>query len=280
MPITLALFTALFFGAADFAGGIATRRSRVVPVLGGSHAVGLAGIVVAALLLADAFSWPDFGLGAIAGAFGGTGIFFLYRRLAVGPMAIVAPLTAVTSAIVPVGADLVAGRSFGGLTWIGIVMAVVAIAIVSAADGVGHGAPVTGTVIVESLLSGVGFGAMFITLDQTDAASAPWPIVASRILTVGLMLVVVLVGPAANRIRLDRRTLGLIAVTGVLDTGSNTLFLYATLEGELAVVAVLSSLYPVVTAGLARVFYDERLSRIQVVGATMALGATLLIAAG
>lgn len=280
MPIVLALLTATFFGVGDFTGGLATRRSRIVPVIAGAHVVGLAGIGVVTAFVAETFTIRDFLLGVGAGGLGGVGIFFLYRRLAIGPMAVVAPLTAVTSAVVPVTADLTRGGSFSTLTWIGMAAAVAAIGIVSAADDGGSGRPVTASVVLESLLAGIGFGSFFIVLDATDAASAPWPIVGSRLCTVAVLVLVLLLGPASARVRPDRATASLIVLTGVFDTGSNTLFLYATLEGDLAVVAVLSSLYPVVTAWLARLVFDERLGTVQMSGAGLAVVATMLIAAG
>ncbi len=98
--------------------------------------------------------------------------------------------------------------------------------------------------------------------------------------TVVVLVLVLVLGPTSARTRPDPATAWLIVLTGVFDTGSNTLFLYATLEGDLAVVAVLSSLYPVVTAWLARLVFDERLGAMQLSGAGLAVVATMLIAAG
>ena len=100
MAVLLSLLTAAFYGAGDFCGGLATKRAKVIQVVALSHTVGLAGVLILAPLLADAFTWRDAGLGGLGGIFGGIGVGLLYRRLAVGPMSVVAPLTAVTSASV------------------------------------------------------------------------------------------------------------------------------------------------------------------------------------
>ncbi len=283
MAVVLSLLTSLFFGVADFAGGAATRRTSVLSVVAGAHTVGLVGISAVALVVADEFDIDDLGLGALAGAFGGLGIVLLYRGLARGPMAVVAPLTAVASAIVPIVADTLSGESFSGVIWVGMALALVAIAIVSAAEGDGASAPVTTRIVAEALVAGVGFGAFFVVLDQTDASSAPWPIVGARILTTAALGAALLArGGRARRMpaRPARLVLALIVVTGLGDTIANTLFLYATLEGDLAIVSVLSSLYPVVTAGLAATLLGERPSALQVAGAAAAVVATALIASG
>ncbi len=278
MAVFLSLVTAALFGTGDFCGGLAAKRTSVVQVVLGSHLVGLVGVVAASLVLAEQFLVADFLLGMAAGAFGGLGVGLLYRGLARGPMGVVAPLTAVTSASAPAAWGVGFGDSLSGLAWIGIVLAVMAIGLVSSTSG-GPASSVTVQVVVEALLSGIGFGAFFILIDATDAVSAPWPVVGSRLLTtVGI-----------GGFLLARRGTGalewggaglLIVLTGVFDTGSNVLFLYATHEGLLTTVAVLSSLYPVATVLLARLVLDERMTRPQIAGFLAAMAATVLIAAG
>lgn len=278
MTIFLSLVTAAIFGSGDFFGGLSAKRTAIVQVVAGSHFVGLIGVTLAAFLIADEFSMRAFGLGAAGGLFGGIGVGLLYRRLAVGPMAVVAPITAITSAAVPALWAVFNGDSLSSLAWAGVFVALIAIGLVSYSDD-GAGAQVTPLVIGESLLSGAGFGAFFIFLDATEAVNAPWPVVGARLLTTcGLVLFML-----ATRHKLipnDRVALWLIAATGLLDTGSNIIFLYATNRGSLTVVAVLSSLYPISTVLLARFVLSERMTRIQLGGFVTALVATALIAAG
>ena len=278
MAIVLSLLTAVFFGAGDFAGGLATRRTRVVEVVAGAHLVGLVGVGLAAPLMAEAFTLRDLGLGAVAGVFGGVGLVFLYRRLAIGPMSVVAPLTAVTSAVVPVVADVARGSDFSITTWVGIVVGLTAIAVISGSDADGP-QPITPSVVSESLLAGIGFGGFFVVVDLAESATAPWPIVGARLVTVGVLGLVVLTRPDRIATR-SGATVALIAVAGALDTLSNTLFLYASNVGDLAVVSVLSSLYPLSTVLIAWIVLRERLTGWQAIGVTAAVAATLLIASG
>lgn len=278
MAVFLSLLTAACYGAGDFCGGLAAKRIKVVQVVAISHLFGLIGVVILSPFLADAFTWRDAGLGALGGVFGGMGVALLYRRLAVGPMSVVAPLTAVTSAAVPSVWGLTTGESLGLAAAIGVGLALVAVVLVSAvADG--HSAPVTPVVVVESLLSGVGFGTFFIFLDATESATAPWPVASARLVTATALFGFMLATRREIRPR-AQNALGVIALVGLFDTGSNITFLYATNEGLLTLVAVLSSLYPIGTVILARLVLAERMTKPQLWGFVLAMAATGLIAAG
>lgn len=278
MEVLLGLVTAAAFGTGDFFGGLSAKRTAVLYVVGFSHLFGLIGMAVLAPIVADMFTWQDFGLGVIAGAVGGVGVALLYRGLARGPMAVVAPLTAITSAAVPAAWGVLDGETFSAWAWIGIGFALVAIALTSIPSA-GDMTPVTNRVIVESLLAGVGFGTMFIFYDITNDAAAPWPLVGARLITAGVLVTVIM---TARRSGLPsaRRAMWPIVLTGLFDTGSNAAFLYATTLGDLTIVAVLSSLYPATTVLLARFVLDERVSRTQLTGLFAALLATALIALG
>lgn len=277
--------TAAVFGIGDFFGGMATKRARVLQVVAGSHLVGALGATIVALVLAERFDWGDVGLGMIGGGFGVAGVALLYRRLAVGPMSVVAPLTAIASAVVPAAWGIRSGDELTSVGWVGVGFGLVAIVLVSLVsdDGESGSSPVTPQVIIESLLSGVGFGTMFIFLDATDASSAPWPVAGARVFTSSLMLIVLAVvskRAGARLVPAERSTLGLIALVGLLDTGSNAMFLYASNAGQLTVVSVLASLYPVSTVLLARFVLDERMTKFQGVGFAAALLATILLGLG
>ncbi len=274
----LGLVTALCFGSGDFFGGLSAKKTSVLYVVGFSHLVGLVSVLALAPVLADAFTWSDFGIGAISGAFGGVGVALLYRGLARGPMAVVAPLTAITSASMPAIWGVTSGESLSGLAWAGIAVALVAIGMASIPNE-SDGTPVTARVVVESLLAGVGFGTMFILLDATTDATAPWPIVGARTLTTALLMVVIFTVKRED-LPTVRPAAWLIVVTGLFDSGSNVIFLFATNIGDLSIVSVLSSLYPASTVVLARFWLGERMSRIQVGGLALALVAAGLIAAG
>ncbi len=278
MAVFLSVLTAALFGAGDFLGGLAGRRIRVIQVLAASHLVGLVGITFAALVLADDFIAVDLVWGAAAGVAGFVGLGLLYRGLARGPMGVVAPLTAITSAAVPAAWGVVIGGDvLSGGGWAGVAIALASIVLVSGEPAGTRGVPAL--TVIEGLLAGTGFGFMFVILEQTDAASAPWPIVGARLLTGGGLLLLFVV--SRERIMpTDPITRRLVVGLGVLDTSSNALFLYAADAGSLTIAAVLSSLYPVATAVLASVVLHERLTRFQRLGFLAALIGASLIAVG
>lgn len=276
--ILLSLVTAAVYGSGDFCGGLAAKRTSVIRVVTGSHLVGLIGVGAIAPFLAERAQPRDLILGAIGGAFGGLAIGLLYRRLAVGPMHVVAPLTAITSALVPTAWGVAIGERLSIPVWIGITCGLLAIGLISSSSAATH-APVTLQVVGESLLAGCGFGAFFILLDATESVSAPWPVVTSRVLTT-VCLISFLSFKRQPIFERDGVTLGLVAATGVFDVAANLGFLYATQRGNVAVVSLLTSLYPLSTVALARIILGERMTSLQGWGVVVALGATGLIAAG
>ena len=277
MAITLALLTAALFGTGDFLGGLAGKRMSVLRVLAISHTIGLVLITIGAVVIADEFLLDDLAWGALAGIAGFIGLALLYRGLARGPMGVVAPLTAITSAAVPAGWGLlIDNESLAGTAWIGVVVALVAIGLASASPI--EQSPISLAAILEALLAGVGFGLMFVGLDQTVEASAPWPVVGGRLMTVSAMAVFFFIVKRESPLPPVSADIRLPAIAGLVDTFSNALFLYATLEGDLAIVAVLSSLYPIATVILARLVLGERLTRLQQSGFVAAMVATTLIA--
>ncbi len=282
MAVLLSLLTSAMFGTGDFCGGLAAKRADLLQVVGGAHLVGLIGAAVAAVFVADQFTVESALLGAGGGVFGAIGVALLYRRLALGPMAVVAPLTAITSAALPAMWGVATGDEVSGLVWVGVVLALVAIGLVSSTESDHTPVQVTPAVILESLLAGAGFGLMFVFFDATDADTAPWPVVSARLLTTTVLVVLVALGARSRGqfTRPDRTGLWLIALVGIFDTSSNVTFLYASDEGSLTVVAVLSSLYPVATVILARVVLAERMTPLQLWGFVAAMVATGLIAAG
>lgn len=174
------------------------------------------------------------------------------------------------------GGLLVADEPLAGTARIGVVVALLAIGLASASPV--KQSSVSVAAILEALFAGVGFGLMFVGLDQTVEASAPWPIVGGRLMTVSAMAVFFFIVKRESPLPPVRSDIRLPAVAGFVDTFSNALFLYATLEGDLAIVAVLSSLYPIATVILARVVLGEGLTRLQQSGFVAAMAATTLIA--
>lgn len=275
MAALFALASAGLFGTGDFCGGLAAKSTPARQVVLWSHVIGLVGVAGLAPLLADAFSASDFLLGGLGGLAGMLGVLLLYRNLALGPMAIVAPLTAVASAMVPLLWDLADGASLSRLAAIGVVTGLIAIVLVSIEPDATEGAAITVRTVAESLLSGAGFGTFFVLLDATESASAPWPVVGARVAST-LAMALVVFGAGAFRSP-PKAAWGVIALAGLCDVGGNIAFLLATNRGQLAVVAVLAALYPAITAVLANVVLDERIARIQLVGFVLALASVVLV---
>jgi len=280
MVLALALASATVYGVADFLGGMATRRAAVLAVTGLSQ---LTGLVVLAALLPFRPGGPtgaDLALGALAGLFGGAGLVLFYSGLAAGPMSVVAPLTAVTSAGLPVLVGVLLGERPSTGSLVGVALSLVAILLVSAEPGSSARQALAGLrtrATLMALAAGAGFGGFFSVLGQTGEAAGLWPLAAARVASVVMLAGVAL----ALGARLSRGTgaLALIVASGVLDMAANVLYLVAVRGGLLTLVAVIASLYPVSTVLLARLVLAERLARPQIAGLGVAAAGVALIAA-
>lgn len=284
MPYFLAIASALFYGAADFAGGVATRRAGAMPVVVLSQ---LSGFVLLALLMpmlpAASPSHADLLWGVSAGLAGSIGVALLYHGLAIGRMAVVAPTTAVCAVAIPVIVSVLLGERPALLAAAGIVLGVVSIVLVSqqtaSAAEVHAGAPAGRfSPITIALMSGVGIGFFLLFLAQTRPAAGMWPILASRLTSVTLFGT--LAAARRQSLRMPSRILGLVLVCGAVDMLANGLYLLAARAGPLSLVVTLSSLYPASTVLLARVVLGERLNARQITGVGCALAAIALIVSG
>jgi uncharacterized membrane protein len=271
MSVPIALPTAVAYGLADFAGGLAARRAPVLAVTAVVQLAGLLALLPVVLLVPGTPSVAAFVTGGLAGIAGAVGLLLYLRALAVGPMGVVAPLSAVVGAGLPLLVGVLGGERPGPVTLLAVALALVAIVLATAGTGT-DAATRLGSLL--GLAAGVGFGAFFIGMDATPPASGLWPLVAGRVVTVTLLGALLLTRRAAAR---PNR---LMIVSGVADTAANAGFLLATRLGDLGVSAVVVSLYPVVVVLLARIVLRERLTRVQLTGAGLALGAGVLLAAG
>lgn len=281
MFVLLALASAACYGAADFLGGLTSKRANTLAIVVVSQLAGLLLLLIAfPLLPTSSPSTMDFVWGAIAGLTGGTGVALLYRALAIGVMAVVAPTTAVCAVVIPVLVAVGLGERPSLVAVAGIVLAIIAIALVSQSD---HPEPVlheersgSGTsAFTLALLSGIAIGFFFVALARTSADAGLWPLVTARAVSVGLFAVMALL--ASQSLRLWGGTLGIVVVGGSLDMIANLLYMIATRSGPLSVVVTLASLYPASTVLLARVVLHERLSRRQWIGIVCAMAAVVMI---
>ncbi|MER7996614.1 MULTISPECIES: EamA family transporter [Micromonospora] len=273
LPIVLAAVSALAFGTADFSGGKASRWADPIAVTVVSQMLSLPLLVVLVLVVPGIPSALDLGWGLLAGVAGAGGVMLLYRALATGVMAVVAPVTAITAAIVPIVAGLVLAHSPGAVALGGAGLAVVAIGLVSLGER-GAARRVSGRVLAMALAAGLLFGVFFALLGQADESAGMWPVLAVRVSSVAFGLA--LAARTGTRLRLGRRVLGWAAAAGLLDSAANALFLAAAGRGHLSVVAAVASLYPASTVLLALAVDRERLRPVQLAGLGFAAAALVL----
>lgn len=273
--VAFGLLSALSWGAGDFNGGLATRKTSVAGVVLISHVFGLLLLVALALLAAEPLPAPqDAVWGGVAGLAGLGGLVALYRALASGRMGIAAPISGVLTAGLPVLFSIGSSGLPTVLQMAGFGLAFLAIWLVSAAPTGGGKAGNIGLAI----LAGSGFGIFFILMDQIHTGAVFWPLVAARCASVTVMLGFMLSKHRANAVLPGSRSLvGLVLLSSALDVAGNVFFLAATQAGRLDIAAVVSSLYPASTILLARLVIKEQLSQIQLAGVLAALAAIVLI---
>ena len=276
MAVVLALSSAVVYGASDFLGGLSSRRASVFGVVALSQIAGLVALLALLPWLGGPVSLADLGWGAAAGLVGSIGLLVFFRALSRGVMSVIAPVTAVTAAAVPVLAGFLDGDRIGPVAGAGILLALVAVVLVSAEGGLGQLRAARPASLGAPLAAGVAFGSFFVLLDRTSDDSGLTPLVAARLASFVLVAVVALVGKRS--LRVGRRAMPLVLASGVGDMTANALFLLATQqEGQLAITGVLASLYPVSTVVLAQVLLREHLVRAQIAGLAAAIGAVVLI---
>jgi drug/metabolite transporter (DMT)-like permease len=275
MTALLAVASALLIGGADFVGGITSRRASAVRVAVLAQLAGLVLAIPAAVFVDwERITASDVAWSLASGLAVGIGLALFYTAMARGMISVVAPVTAVTGAIVPVVYALGGGERPGTAALAGIALAVLAIALVSVAPGEGGGGPRT---LALAVAAGLLFGLFYVFLSRVDEDAGLWPVAISRI---GSAVVLVAMALAATGgIRLERGLAPRIALIGVLEVAAATALLVALQRGPVSVASVLASLYPVTTTFLAAVALRERLSRVQLGGVALALAAVTLISA-
>jgi drug/metabolite transporter (DMT)-like permease len=267
------LASALSWGAGDFSGGLAAKRSPVLAVVAFGQATGFALVVALALMrgepppAASALAWA-----AGAGASGAVGLAALYRGLAVGRMGLVAPVSAVLCAGIPVLWGAHAEGLPGPAKLAGFGLALVGIWLLAGLAGADLGRRGLGL----ALLAGCGFGGFLVLMARGAHGGTYWPLAAAR----GSSLLLALAAALASRQpwRPALQALPLVLLSGALDAGGNAFFVRASQTGRLDVAAILSSMYPATTVLLAALLLRERASRPQVAGIAVVLAAIGLIA--
>ncbi|BBO69526.1 hypothetical protein DSCA_34560 [Desulfosarcina alkanivorans] len=274
LAITCGLCSAVAWGAGDFAGGFASRRGNALTVVLFSQLIG--GILLFCLATAFARSLPPAGhlvSGGLAGIFGVLGLTGLYSGLARGRMGLVAPLSAVVTAVVPMTFSFFVEGLPGGFRLTGFAVAMAAVWFLSSPGGKSRIAPGE---LRLSLLAGLGFGLFFIFMDHASSQAVLWPLVAAR--AAAIVVMAVLLAVTRQLAAPPRGQFTFIALAGILDTAGNAAFGMAAHLGRLDIAAILASLYPASTVLLAWLVFRERLGRRQWFGVATAAVALVLIA--
>ncbi len=273
LAITYGLASALTWGASDFSGGYASRKAAVLRVIFWSQLLGGALILFLALLFSSVIPPLDhLALGALAGIFGVLGLVALYMGLARGRMGIVAPISALVTAALPVAFSLLQEGLPSPSKLAGFAFALLAVWFLSynkTSPGFRFDE------LVLPVLAGIGFGLFFVLIDQGTTKSVLWPLAAARGASVSLVGGFLLFSRTQGKT--SGKDLPFIFLAGVFDSLGNLFFALAANLGRLDVSAVLASLYPASTVLLAWLILKERLQRLQWAGVLSAAAGLVLI---
>lgn len=317
LTAVLGLVGAFVYGSADFLGGIAARRISAIRVTAIAALSGLVLLLIALPFVGGEWSAAAVGWGALSGVTGAIAISLLYACLAIGPMSILSPLTALVSAVVPMTWGLLGGEQFGPIGYVGLCLALVAVVLVGFVPEKGAVRPSLRGILM-AVGSGAMIGAFLIIIDQTPDSSGLVPLVMNRGVNGVIMLAVVGLLALRSRAR-SRMTVSVAAgsapathpahpappahqdallqpadrptiasgwlpglpfalACGVLDTAANILMLFGLRIGDLAAFSVLIALYPAGTIVLAAAVLRERIAPIQWVGLALAVTAAGMLA--
>ncbi|MET8172272.1 EamA family transporter [Streptomyces clavifer] len=275
IALLLALGSSLAYGCADFLGGLGARKAHVLRTV---MIAAPASLTVELLLwpfLGTSFAPPTLAWGAASGVASAAAFALLYRTLAIGPMNVLSPVTALISAMLPVGVGLLQGEHLGLAGLIGLPLALAAVVLVSAGHGAGSARP-TRAALLMALGAGAAIALQLIFLHQAPSDSGVGPLIVGRAVSSAVTLAAA--GLMIRRLGSEKPDYTMSAAAGVLDSVANLLFLLAARSGDLAVVSVITALYPAGTVLLARTVLAERIYRPQLIGLSTAAVAVSLLA--
>lgn len=295
LVVVIGLVGALIFGSADFLGGLAAKRISSIRVTALAAVTGLVALLLALPLIGGTWSAEAVLYGGLSGIAGAGAIVLLYACLAIGPMSILSPLTAVVSAIVPMTAGLLRGERLETLGYLALGIALIAVVLVGFVPEKDAVRPSL-RALTMATGSGILIGVFMILIDLTPDDSGLVPLVANRAVNATLMfgtvLVLVLLSRRSAR-RLGPATgapiatvagagwlpgLRLAIFCGILDAVANTMMLLGLRLGDLTVMSVLTAMYSAGTIILAAIVLKERLTRLQILGLVLALTAAGMLA--
>lgn len=270
--VIFGLAASLCWGSGDFSGGLASRRTGASRVVTAAYSLGFLLMIILALVWREPFpTLTDICWGAVAGLAGAIGLVAFYSALSVGQMGIIAPISAILTASLPVLFSFFTQGLPGFVQMGGFLLALLSITLISRPEK-SKGRPKG---IGLALLAGCGFGCFFILISRVAPTATFWPLAVARLSAVLLLLVVAFF--RKQQIMPTKEVTLLVFLCGVLDALGNAFFVLASHSGRLDVAAILSSLYPAATVLLATVVLRERVNRSQGLGILLALMAIPLI---
>ncbi|MFJ8851730.1 EamA family transporter [Streptomyces sp. NPDC102437] len=275
IALLLALGSSLAYGCADFLGGLGARKAHVLRTVMIAAPASLAVELLLWPVLGASFSLGALGWGAASGVVSAAAFALLYRTLAIGPMNVLSPVTALVSAALPVGVGLFQGEHLGAAGLVGLPLALLAVVLVSAGHGAGVVRP-SRTALLLALGAGSAIALQLIFLHQAPSDSGVAPLIIGRAVSSAVTLAAA--GLMYRKLGPERPAYAMSAAAGVLDSMANLMFLLAARSGDLTVVAVITALYPAGTVLLARGVLAERIHRGQLVGLGTAAVAVGLLA--
>ncbi|MGI5248471.1 EamA family transporter [Actinacidiphila glaucinigra] len=275
IALLLALGSSLAYGCADFLGGLGARKAHVLRTVTVAAPASLAVELLLWPILDASFSGGVLVWGTASGVASAAAFALLYRTLAIGPMNVLSPVTALVSAVLPVGVGLVQGERLGVAGLVGLPLALAAVVLVSAGHGAGAARP-SRTALMLAFGAGAAIALQLVFLHQAPSGSGIGPLIVGRAVSSAVTLAAA--GAMFRRLGPERPAYAMSATAGVLDSLANLLFLLAVRSGDLAVVAVITALYPAGTVLLARGVLDERIHRGQLIGLGTAAAAVGLLA--
>lgn len=275
IALLLALGSSLAYGCADFLGGLGARKAHVLRTVMVAAPASLAVELLLWPVLGASFSPAALGWGAASGLASAAAFALLYKTLAIGPMNVLSPVTALVSAVLPVTVGLLQGEHLGMAGLLGLPLGLVAVVLVSAGHGTGSSRP-SRTALLLALGAGAAIALQLIFLHQAPSGSGVAPLIIGR--AVASVVTLTAAGLLYRRLGPEKPAYALSATAGVLDSLANLLFLLAARSGDLTVVAVITALYPAGTVLLARSVLAERIHKGQVVGLDAAAVAVSLLA--
>jgi drug/metabolite transporter (DMT)-like permease len=226
-------------------------------------------------LLGASFSTAALGWGTVSGIASAAAFALLYRTLAIGPMNVLSPVTALVSAALPVSVGLLQGERLAAAGLVGLPLALVAVVLVSAGHGAGSARPSRAALLL-AFGAGTAIALQLVFLHQAPSDSGVAPLIVGRAVSSAVTLTAA--GLMRRKLGSERPSYAMSAAAGVLDSVANLLFLLAARSGDLTVVAVITALYPVGTILLARGVLAERIHRRQLVGLGLAAVAVSCLA--